>query len=82
MTARKAKLPSSAEFMNAYNVVKSLAEDELDPRRAKLFMLAADQLGSAAIHRATGGTRQAVIKRHRWAITNVQKALFLRGGGA
>ena len=82
MTARKAKLPSAEEFLNAFDVVRRVAEDEPDPRRAKLFILAAEQLCFATQIRANGGSLDKAAQYHRWAIANVQKAMFLRGGAS
>ena len=81
MTARKDKLPTVVDFLNACKVMDSVAATEVDPRRCRLFRIAAKHLWSAALLRANG-SRQKVAQRHRWAIANVQKALFLRGGGA
>ena len=80
MTARKSSIPTTVEFLNAYNVITQMADGEADPRRVKLFRTASKHLLAAAQIRANSGTRQKVMQRHRWAIANVQKAMFLRGG--
>ncbi len=82
MTAPKAKLPTTVEFLNAYNVITQVADGEANPRRAKLFRTAAKHPLAAAQMRANNASRQKVTKRHRWAINNVHKALFLRGGAS
>ena len=70
---RQPKLPTTAEFFDAFKVMTAVAEREKNPERAKLYWRAANQLWYAACSREAGKLDEAA-KYHRWATNNSHKA--------